>query len=49
MNYARPWPTLVVASALTLVCAVAAGVAGSAAGTELTRGPSAAELRAASV
>ncbi|TMR94332.1 hypothetical protein EJK15_34660 [Nonomuraea basaltis] len=36
-----------VASALTLICAVAAGVAGSAAGTELTRGPSTAELRAA--
>ncbi|AQZ68893.1 unnamed protein product [[Actinomadura] parvosata subsp. kistnae] len=36
-----------VASALTLICAVAAGVAGSAAGTELTRGPTAAELRAA--
>ncbi|PZG16753.1 hypothetical protein C1J01_20060 [Nonomuraea aridisoli] len=35
------------ASALTLVCAVAAGVAGSAAGTELTRGPSTAELHAA--
>ncbi|WP_245642415.1 hypothetical protein [Nonomuraea candida] len=47
MNSARPWPTLVVASALTLICAVAAGVAGSAAGTELTRGPTTAELRAA--
>ncbi|MFG6196353.1 hypothetical protein [Nonomuraea sp. JJY05] len=47
MNSARPWPTLVVASALTLVCAVAAGVSGSAAGTELTRGPSAAELQTA--
>lgn len=47
MNSARPWPTLVVASALTLICAVAAGVAGSAADTELTRGPSAAELQAA--
>ncbi|WP_246074774.1 hypothetical protein [Nonomuraea terrae] len=47
MNSARPWPTLVAASALTLVCAVAAGVAGSAAGTELTRGPSTAELHAA--
>ncbi|WP_327588970.1 hypothetical protein OHA25_19530 [Nonomuraea sp. NBC_00507] len=47
MNPARPWPTLVVASALTLVCAVAAGVAGSTAGTELTRGPSTAELHAA--
>jgi hypothetical protein len=47
VNSARPWPTLVAASALTLVCAVAAGVAGSAAGTELTRGPSTAELHAA--
>ncbi|MEO3875938.1 hypothetical protein ABGB18_44795 [Nonomuraea sp. B12E4] len=47
MNPSRPWPTLVVASALTLVCAVAAGVAGSTAGTELTRGPSTAELRTA--
>ncbi|MCK2213002.1 hypothetical protein MF672_004210 [Actinomadura sp. ATCC 31491] len=47
MNASRPWPTLVVASALTLVCAVAAGVAGSTAGAELTRGPTAAELRAA--
>ncbi|MEV0389885.1 hypothetical protein [Nonomuraea sp. NPDC050643] len=47
MNSARPWPTLVVASALTLICAVAAGVAGSAAGTELTRGPTTAELHAA--
>ncbi|MCF6467518.1 hypothetical protein FAF44_03695 [Nonomuraea sp. MG754425] len=36
-----------VASALTLICAVAAGVAGSAAGTELTRGPTTAELQAA--
>ncbi|NRQ37192.1 hypothetical protein HII36_35950 [Nonomuraea sp. NN258] len=35
------------ASALTLVCAVAAGVSAGAAGTELTRGPSAAELRSA--
>ncbi|WP_252374980.1 MULTISPECIES: hypothetical protein [unclassified Nonomuraea] len=47
MDSARPWPTLVVASALTLICAVAAGVAGSAAGTELTRGPSTAELHVA--
>ncbi|MEV0623825.1 hypothetical protein AB0I81_61640 [Nonomuraea sp. NPDC050404] len=47
MNSARPWPTLVVASALTLICAVAAGVAGGAAGTELTRGPTTAELQAA--
>ncbi|MEW9553447.1 hypothetical protein [Nonomuraea sp. NPDC050783] len=47
MNASRPWPVLVAASALTLVCAVAAGIAGSAAATELTRGPTAAELRAA--
>ncbi|WP_226900597.1 hypothetical protein [Nonomuraea phyllanthi] len=47
MNSARPWPTLVAASALSLLCAVAAGVAGSAAGAELTRGPTAAELQAA--
>ncbi|MEV4106733.1 hypothetical protein [Nonomuraea sp. NPDC049695] len=47
MNSARPWPTLVVASALTLVCAVAAGVAGSAAVTELTRGPTTMELQSA--
>lgn len=40
---------LVVASALTLTCAAAAGVASSAAGTELTRGPSQAELDGASV
>jgi hypothetical protein len=40
----RAWPALVVASALALACAVAAGVAASAAGTELTRGPSAAEI-----
>ncbi|MER5624200.1 hypothetical protein [Streptosporangium sp. NPDC002544] len=38
------WPALVVASALTLFCAVVAGVATSAAGTELTRGPTQAEL-----
>ncbi|MEU0565950.1 hypothetical protein ABZ297_11230 [Nonomuraea sp. NPDC005983] len=47
MNNARPGPALVAASALTLVCAVAAGVAGSAAGSELTRGPSTSELHAA--
>ncbi|MFD8560028.1 hypothetical protein ACWDOR_31405 [Streptosporangium canum] len=41
----RPaWPTLVVASALTLLCAAVAGVAAGTAGTELTRGPSQAEL-----
>ncbi|MFF3438226.1 hypothetical protein [Streptosporangium sp. NPDC002721] len=39
-----PWPTLVVASALTLLCAIVAGVASSAAATELTRGPTQAEL-----
>lgn len=36
-----------VASVLTLVCAIAAGVAASAAGTELTRGPNQTELSAA--
>ncbi|GII93055.1 hypothetical protein Ssi02_32860 [Sinosporangium siamense] len=36
------------ASALTLICAVVAGVAAGAAGTELTRGPSTDELRRAS-
>ncbi|GHE35541.1 hypothetical protein GCM10017673_42940 [Streptosporangium violaceochromogenes] len=47
----RPlWPTLVVASALTLICAAMAGVAASTAGREITRGPSQAELeRAAAV
>ncbi|WP_307832735.1 hypothetical protein [Planomonospora sp. ID91781] len=35
---------LVAASALTLTCAAVAGVAASAAGAELTRGPSAVEL-----
>ncbi|SDG92751.1 hypothetical protein SAMN05421505_109144 [Sinosporangium album] len=45
----RPvWPALVVASALTLICAVIAGVAASAAGAELTRGPTTEELRRAS-
>ncbi|MFI9556908.1 hypothetical protein [Nonomuraea endophytica] len=47
MSNARPWPALVVASVLTLVCAVAAGVAASAAGSELSRGPTAAELASA--
>ncbi|GAA2282800.1 hypothetical protein GCM10010149_29350 [Nonomuraea roseoviolacea subsp. roseoviolacea] len=48
MDIARPcWPALVAASALALVCAVTAGVAAGAAGTELTRGPNTAELRAA--
>jgi len=43
----RLWPAVVVASALTLVCSVAAGVAARSASTELTRGPSAAEVKAA--
>ncbi|MFC4532445.1 hypothetical protein [Sphaerisporangium dianthi] len=47
MSVPRAWPPLVVASALTLVCAVAAGVSAGVAGTELTRGPSAAEIRRA--
>ncbi|MDH2429828.1 hypothetical protein [Sphaerisporangium sp. TRM90804] len=48
MSESRPWPSLVVAAALTLACAVAAGLAGGAAGAELTRGPSREELRKAS-
>ncbi|GGL08788.1 hypothetical protein Sme01_12630 [Sphaerisporangium melleum] len=48
MSVLRAWPPLVVASALTLVCAVVAGVSAGAAGAELTRGPSAAEIRRAS-
>ncbi|GAA3822786.1 hypothetical protein GCM10022226_49080 [Sphaerisporangium flaviroseum] len=36
------------ASALTLICAVVAGVAGGVAGAELSRGPSAAEIQQAS-
>ncbi|WP_336208144.1 hypothetical protein [Nonomuraea sp. LPB2021202275-12-8] len=47
MDNVRLWPSLVVASALTLVCAVAAGVTAGEASSELTRGPSAAELQAA--
>lgn len=47
MNESRAWPALVAASVLTVVCAVAAGVAASAAGTELTRGPTQTELAAA--
>lgn len=43
----RTWPVLVVASALALVLAVVAGVAASAAGAELTRGPNALELERA--
>ncbi|MFI6325151.1 hypothetical protein ACIBG8_47080 [Nonomuraea sp. NPDC050556] len=47
MNSSRVWPALMAASVLTVVCAVAAGVAASAAGTELTRGPTPAELAVA--
>lgn len=47
MDNARLWPILMVASALTLVCAVAAGVSASSAASELTRGPTGAELEAA--
>ncbi|MFC4058264.1 hypothetical protein ACFOWE_08165 [Planomonospora corallina] len=43
----RVWPALVAASALALTCAAVAGVAASAAGAELTRGPDAAELERA--
>lgn len=43
----RAWPALVVASALTLLCAVTAGVAASTAGSELTRGPNRTELEQA--
>ncbi|MCT9932557.1 hypothetical protein N5079_20360 [Planotetraspora sp. A-T 1434] len=48
MGETRTWPALLVASALTLICAAVAGVAATAAGAELTRGPSAAEIRQAS-
>ncbi|WP_245655848.1 hypothetical protein [Microtetraspora fusca] len=48
MSGTRTWPALMVASALTVICAVIAGVAASAAAGELTRGPSAGELRQAS-
>ncbi|MFC0865732.1 hypothetical protein ACFHYQ_25880 [Sphaerimonospora cavernae] len=43
----RTWPALAVASALTLVCAIVAGVAANTALAELTRGPSADEVRQA--
>ncbi|GAA1518607.1 hypothetical protein GCM10009677_60040 [Sphaerisporangium rubeum] len=48
MSESRVWPSLVAASALTLLCAVVAGLAMGAAGAELTRGPTTAELRQAS-
>ncbi|WP_245657753.1 hypothetical protein [Herbidospora mongoliensis] len=47
MTERRSWPALVVASALTVSCAVVAGVGVSSAMTELTRGPSKQEQRAA--
>ncbi|MFI6598760.1 hypothetical protein ACIBHX_21095 [Nonomuraea sp. NPDC050536] len=47
MEKARPWPALAAASVLTVLCAVVAGVSASAAGSELSRGPSTAELHAA--
>lgn len=48
MSESRAWPSLVVATTLTLTCAVVAGVSVGAAGAELTRGPSAAEIQQAS-
>ncbi|WP_248963678.1 hypothetical protein [Sphaerisporangium perillae] len=48
MSESRAWPSLVVASALTLICAVVVGVSAGAVGAELTRGPSTAELQQAS-
>ena len=47
MGASRPWPALLAISALALVFAVIAGVSASAAGSELTRGPNAAEVRQA--
>ncbi|MET9336968.1 hypothetical protein [Nonomuraea sp. NPDC003804] len=44
MSNRRAWPSLVVTSALALICAITAGVAASASGAELTRGPTQAEL-----
>ncbi|MDF5755509.1 hypothetical protein [Spongiactinospora sp. TRM90649] len=46
-NDPRAWPALIVTTVLALVCAVAAGVAASAAVAELTREPTADELRRA--
>jgi hypothetical protein len=43
----RAWPALVVAAALTLICAAVAVVAAGAAGAELTRGPSPAQVQRA--
>ncbi|WP_308170176.1 hypothetical protein [Acrocarpospora catenulata] len=47
MRERRSWPTLLVASALTVSCAIVAGIGASAALAELTRGPSQQELRQA--
>ncbi|MEU7896533.1 hypothetical protein AB0B45_27210 [Nonomuraea sp. NPDC049152] len=47
MSNGRAWPPLVVTSALALICAITAGVAASASGAELTRGPTQAELESA--
>ncbi|MEU8196906.1 hypothetical protein AB0C10_24285 [Microbispora amethystogenes] len=47
MGETRTWPAVAVASAITLICAIAGGIAASAAVAELTRGPSQAELREA--
>ncbi|GIH65608.1 hypothetical protein [Microbispora siamensis] len=47
MGETRTWPAVAVASAITVVCAIVGGIAASAAVAELTRGPSAAELREA--
>ncbi|WP_246239096.1 hypothetical protein [Acrocarpospora corrugata] len=47
MRERRSWPTMLVASALTVSCAIVAGVGASAALAELTRQPSQQELRQA--
>ncbi|MFE3448641.1 hypothetical protein ACFXJ8_06850 [Nonomuraea sp. NPDC059194] len=47
MSTRRAWPSVVVTSALALICAITAGVAASASGAELTRGPTQAELEGA--
>ncbi|MFI6482598.1 hypothetical protein ACIBH1_32015 [Nonomuraea sp. NPDC050663] len=47
MSSTRPWPSLIAASALAVICAVAAVVAANVAASELTRGPTLAELESA--
>lgn len=47
MGETRAWPAVAVASAITVICTIAGGLAASAAVAELTRGPSAAEVREA--